>query len=92
MVTPVFYSLICGPLSTTYDEWRSVHSRIASVCNRIWREVKPVLCVDSPEGHTDEPIEDFIVGPKDVLSYSWRALRESRFVWRCLGPEMVFIN
>jgi len=38
-----------------------------------------VLCIDSPEGHTDEPTEDLSVGPKDVLSYSWRALRESRY-------------
>ncbi|GAD96200.1 HEAT repeat protein [Paecilomyces variotii No. 5] len=44
---------------------------------QIWIAVKPVLCVDSPEGHTDEPIEDLVVGPKDILSYSWRALRES---------------
>lgn len=50
------------------------------MCTRIWHEVKPVLCVDSPEGHTDEPAEDLGVGPKDILSYSWRALRESRYV------------
>ena len=81
VATRDFYSLICGPLSKTYDEWRSVNSRIASICDRIWHEVKPVLCVDSPEGHTDEPVEDLVVGPKDILSYSWRALRESRFVF-----------
>ncbi|KAM0098262.1 hypothetical protein ACP6JE_007210 [Aspergillus fumigatus] len=26
---------------------------------------------------SDEPIEEFNIGPKDILSYSWRALRES---------------
>ncbi|KAJ5613334.1 hypothetical protein N7510_006528 [Penicillium lagena] len=57
--------------------WRSLHDRIIAICDKIWLEVKPVLCIDSPEGHTDEPIEDLSVGPKDILSYSWRALRES---------------
>jgi hypothetical protein len=56
-----------------------VHNRIIAICNQIWLEVKPVLCVDSPEGHTDEALDDLMVGPKDVLSYSWRALRESRY-------------
>lgn len=38
-----------------------------------------MLCVDSPEGHSEEPIDDLTVAPKDFLSYSWRALRESRY-------------
>lgn len=79
-MTPKFYSLICEQSSQTYSTWRSTHLRIQSICNKIWLEVKPVLCVDSPEGHTDEPVEDLAVGPKDILSYSWRALRESRSV------------
>lgn len=80
MLTPHFYSEVCGSSSTDYNVWRSIHNRIVYICNKIWFEVKPVLCVDSPEGHTDEPVEDLLVGPKDILSYSWRALRESRFV------------
>ena len=76
MLTPSFYSYI----SNTPDAaaWRSVHDRIVAVCNKVWQEVRPVLCIDSPEGHSDEPVEEFSVGPKDLLSYSWRALRESR--------------
>ena len=57
--------------------WRTMHNRIVSICDKVWKEVKPVLCVDSPEGHSDEPTEELSVGPKDILSYSWRALRES---------------
>lgn len=87
MATPHFYSLLCEPANAAYDEWRSVHTRIATVCNRIWNEVKPVLCIDSPEGHTDEPVEDLLVGPKDILSYSWRALRESRLVFSLACSE-----
>ena len=59
--------------------WRSAHDRIIVICDKVWNEVKPLLCVDSPEGHSDEPAEELSVGPKDILSYSWRALRESRY-------------
>lgn len=76
VMTPAFHSSISDQDS---QRWRSVHDRLVSLCDKIWLEVKPVLCVDSPEGHSDEPIEDLAVGPKDILSYSWRALRESRY-------------
>ena len=79
ILTPNLFSLISEESDAHYTEWESVHSRIVSISDKIWNEVKPVLCVDSPEGHTDEPTEDLMVGPKDILSYSWRALRESRY-------------
>ena len=73
---PNFHTLISGDSEST--AWRSVHERIDAVCDKIWQEAKHLLCIDSPEGHSDEPVEDLNVGPKDVLSYSWRSLRESR--------------
>lgn len=76
---PNFYLLVQDPNSKSHENWRNIHSRIVALCDRIWEEVKPVLCIDSPEGHTDEPIEELGVGPKDILSYSWRGLRESRY-------------
>ncbi|PYH62216.1 THADA/TRM732 family protein [Aspergillus niger CBS 101883] len=76
IATPNFYSFVSSK-EASYDNWKSIHLRIVQVCDKIWNEVKPVLCIDSPEGHTDEPIEELGVGPKDILSYSWRALRES---------------
>ncbi|KAJ5160900.1 uncharacterized protein N7482_007904 [Penicillium canariense] len=72
---PNFHALVSN--GSDVAVWRSIHDRISSICERVWEEVKPVLCIDSPEGHTDDPIEDLTVGPKDILSYSWRALRES---------------
>ncbi|KAJ9220006.1 hypothetical protein DTO169C6_7663 [Paecilomyces variotii] len=77
VATSNFYSEVSGTEDKEYTSWKAVHDSIVSFCDRIWMAVKPVLCVDSPEGHTDEPIEDLVVGPKDILSYSWRALRES---------------
>ncbi|KAE8149507.1 putative death-receptor fusion protein-domain-containing protein [Aspergillus avenaceus] len=90
--TPDFYASISN-VSTGYEAWKSVHARIVSMCDKIWNEVKPILCVDSPEGHIDEPTMELTVGPKDILSYSWRALRESSLllhatiVNRTYGPK-----
>jgi hypothetical protein len=75
-----FYSLVFQTSQLSTEAWRYFHSRILNVCQNIWLEVKSVLCVDSPEGHTDEAMDDLDVGPKDILSYSWRALRESRYI------------
>ncbi|KAL4933322.1 THADA/TRM732 family protein [Aspergillus undulatus] len=72
-----FWSLVSFESSPGPENWKSVHTRISSLCDRIWQEVKSQLCIDSPEGHAADPIEDLRVGPKDILSYSWRALRES---------------
>lgn len=56
--------------------------RILENCSRIWEVVKQYLCVDSPEGfemdHGED--EDSGMGPKDTLSFAWRALKESRCV------------
>ncbi|KAJ5742420.1 uncharacterized protein N7511_011439 [Penicillium nucicola] len=75
VLMPNFHTLISDESGSA--AWKSVHERIVSICDRIWLEAKPVLCIDSPEGHSDEPTEELNVGPKDVLSYSWRSLRES---------------
>lgn len=58
----------------------SVHVQLLNVCQKIWTLVQPHLCVDSPESATDD-VED--QGPKDLLAYAWRALRDSRLVHHC---------
>lgn len=56
------------------DIWPS----LVEICEKIWIMVQPQLCVDSPEKAADDTEEDG--GPKDLLAYSWRALRDSRYV------------
>lgn len=85
---PNFYELVSSRTSSM--DWRSVHNRIVLICEKVWQEVQPVLCIDSPEGHSDEPTEDLSVGPKDILSYSWRALRESRFVFPTFFERIIY--
>lgn len=52
--------------------------RIFDICVHVWDRVRAQLCVDSPETSSDLEDEDTNEGPKDLLAYSWRALRDSR--------------
>lgn len=79
VLMPDFYSYVST--EPDFATWRALNNRIFSICDKVWEGVKPVLCIDSPEGHSDEPTDDLLVGPKDVLSYSWRALRESSLLF-----------
>ncbi|KAJ5935095.1 Armadillo-like helical [Penicillium verhagenii] len=88
ILVPEFYSLIS--VDSSPSTWKSTHDRIVSICDSVWQEVKPVLCIDSPEGHTDQPTEDFSVGPKDILSYSWRALRESSLLLHATMTNLTY--
>ena len=56
--------------------------RVLDLCGTIWIKVRTRLCVDSPETSSDGENDDAKGGPKDMLSYSWRALRDSRSVLR----------
>jgi hypothetical protein len=39
------------------------------------------LCADAPEGHVPEEMEEETsVDTKEILSYSWRGLKEARCV------------
>jgi hypothetical protein len=44
----------------------------------VWKQVEPQLCIDSPERATEAEKDNGEKGPKDLLSYSWRVLRDSR--------------
>ena len=58
--------------------WRHLHQRIIAGCAKLWQCVRDVLCNDSPEGYFPEHDGDVDIDTKDVLSYAWRALKESR--------------
>lgn len=54
--------------------------RIFEYSRRIWLTVKDILCDDSPEGHLPEELEEVEgLDTKDLLSYSFRAVHESRY-------------
>lgn len=72
--------------------WRRLVDTIFRNCKNIWQAVKDVLCIDSPEGFNfdEEEIENLGVGTKDTLSFSWRALKESRLASSpCRLPDLL---
>ena len=63
------------------DTVQELQSRIIDCCCRVWAAVRDVLCDDSPEGHLPPELEEMEeLNTKDVLSYSFRAIDESRLV------------
>lgn len=44
----------------------------------MWEAVKNILTADAPEGFESGSHDEVEVGTKDLLSYCWRALKESR--------------
>lgn len=57
-----------------------VQRRMFKSCDHIWNIVQHVLCDDSPEGHLPEELEEVEgLDTRDLLSYSFRAIHESRY-------------
>lgn len=55
--------------------WRRLSHRLIEISTRVWHAAKAILCADAPEGHEiDTEVE---INTKDLLSYCWRALKES---------------
>ena len=62
------------------ENWTTFKDEMIEFCRRAWEIVKPTLCIDSPEGHGDEDdLQDTDIGIKDMLSCSWRTLKEARY-------------
>ncbi|KAL8937107.1 MAG: hypothetical protein Q9211_003859 [Gyalolechia sp. 1 TL-2023] len=58
--------------------WRRLSHRLLEISSQVWKAVKVILCADAPEGHeVDSKDGDVAVNTKDLLSYCWRALKES---------------
>lgn len=77
-----FHSFVStSGISSTY--WRYLLHRITQVLQHTWKGVQSILCNDAPEGYLPEDLEEEAeegLDTKTVLSYSWRALKEARYV------------
>ncbi|KAL9581913.1 MAG: hypothetical protein Q9212_003607 [Teloschistes hypoglaucus] len=60
-----------------FRKWREISLRILKIADSVWEAVKGILCADAPEGYEVENQDDEVVGTKDLLSFCWRALKES---------------
>jgi hypothetical protein len=69
-------------LATT-EQWLKIHRCLLRLFNCVWELAKPSLCFDSPEGYMPaelEDEEDEDMNTQTVMSYSWRAVKESRYL------------
>ena len=76
-----FYSNIANAENGTFEEWKRVHRDILASMEPLWAAIYHTLCADAPEGYIPDAMEDQAgLNTKEVLSYSWRALKEARYV------------
>ncbi|KAL9001465.1 MAG: hypothetical protein Q9169_000040 [Polycauliona sp. 2 TL-2023] len=58
--------------------WREYSHLLLRIAFDVWEAVKHILCADAPEGFEADTVDDQNpVGTKDMLSFCWRALKES---------------
>lgn len=70
-----------GEPSRAWEKWIDFTQRMVRSSSGIWKAVSGILCNDSPEGHLlDDIDESEALDSKDILSYSFRAIHESRYV------------
>ncbi|KAI2001509.1 hypothetical protein LOZ52_005852 [Ophidiomyces ophidiicola] len=86
--TPDFHEVVSSS-DDPNPSWLSFLERMLSVCWSIWFGVHDVLCADSPE-REHESLQEDLVGPKDILSFSWRALRESSLLLNAILSNPTF--
>jgi hypothetical protein len=62
-----------------FDQWKKAHGEILQSIEAFWECIQHILCTDAPEGHVpDEMDEEASLDTKEILSYSWRGLKEAR--------------
>ncbi|ODQ65359.1 hypothetical protein NADFUDRAFT_51954 [Nadsonia fulvescens var. elongata DSM 6958] len=81
-----FSTYVSKDSASERDEWRTRIQRLTACIFNVWDIVKDILCHDSPEGNMPEELEsnyqpelEARYGPATqvILSYSWRAVKES---------------
>ena len=71
--------------SKHHKDTESSLTRLVACLHEVWVVVRPVLCNDAPEGYApEESGETPEVSTKDILSYCWRALKESSLLLETL--------
>jgi hypothetical protein len=76
---PDFYVFVSSTPQETFATWKQLHGDIVGSIESLWSCVYHVLCADAPEGHVPDELEDEAsLDTKEILSYSWRGLKEAR--------------
>lgn len=90
-----FYEDVTRMDANVFPEWRTIHDELLHSFEALWSCVQDSLCADAPEGHVpDEMEEEMSLDTKEILSYSWRGLKEARYdlnLWRSIEQTLTSI-
>jgi hypothetical protein len=63
-----------------FARWKQIHDELLLSFEALWLCVQDALCADAPEGHVPDDLEEEMsLDTKEILSYSWRGLKEARY-------------
>ncbi|KAF2106936.1 HEAT repeat protein-like protein [Lophiotrema nucula] len=81
----IFYTDIISLSNDELHQWRELHGRMSTAIDTLWSCIRDVLCADAPEGHVPEELEEEqSLDTKEILSYSWRGLKEASVLLRSI--------
>ncbi|KAI4724759.1 hypothetical protein E4T49_07502 [Aureobasidium sp. EXF-10728] len=86
-----FYQVMSSDL-TALSRLQKLYTRLHNIFGALWNCVHDTLCNDTTEGVAAEEIEEEDIGTKDVLSYSWRALKEASLLLRAIVRSCPFTS
>jgi hypothetical protein len=83
-----FYNDLSKLDSVAFEEIKKIHDQLLNDFHTTWNIVRNVLSADAPEGHVPEDMEEeFSLDTKEILSYSWRGLKEASTLLRVMATR-----
>ncbi|KAJ4369525.1 hypothetical protein N0V86_009360 [Didymella sp. IMI 355093] len=80
-----FYPKIANEPAETYQDWVDAHHELITSFESLWSIVYNVLCADAPEGNVPDEVDEAAnLDTREVLSYSWRGLKEASVLIRTI--------
>ncbi|KAF1925672.1 uncharacterized protein M421DRAFT_423501 [Didymella exigua CBS 183.55] len=79
------YPAIANEPAETRQNWVEAHNELITSFESLWSIVYNVLCADAPEGNVPDEVDDAAnLDTREVLSYSWRGLKEASVLIRTI--------
>jgi hypothetical protein len=76
-----------------FKAWKQAHDELLNSVAGFWNCVQHILCADAPEGLIpDEMEEEASLDTKEILSYSWRGVKEARYVYGAYCRNLLIVQ
>ncbi|OAF99231.1 HEAT repeat protein-like protein [Paraphaeosphaeria sporulosa] len=83
-----FYSELDKLDADGFNELKKIHNQLLDDCTTMWIIVENILSADAPEGHVPEDMDEEVsLDTKEILSYSWRGLKEASTLLRVIATR-----